>query len=95
MPESFKVKVGIPNSGLDAYGRPRKPWSKTLTLEDIVISIKRDNPQWEDWLKDELIVKASTYPTGALRHFCNTIDQTAEEIKRKRLEDEKIRNEEN
>ena len=95
MPESFKVKIGIPNSGLDAYGRPRRPWTKTLVLEDVINSIKNDNPQWEDWLKEELIMKASTYPMGALKYFCQTVDQLAADIKRKKDENEKERNEEN
>ena len=94
MPERFNFKVGIPNSGLDAFGRERKPWVKPLRASDIIDTIKA-NPHWEDWLKNKLIEKVSSYPVSALKHFYKNINLYAEELQVKRMENEKERNEEN
>ena len=56
MPEKLNFNVGIPNSGIDAYGRKRQPYAKPLRLYDVVESI-RSNPRLEGWLKEELIKK--------------------------------------
>ena len=94
MPEKFNVKIGIPNSGMDAYGRERRPWVKPLRLKDVVAEINANN-QLQDWVKKELIQKVSNYPVGALKHFCNNIGTHIESIRRKRIDDENERNEEN
>lgn len=94
MPEALKFKVGIPNSGLDAYGRERKPWVKPLKLSDFINYIN-NHPQWDNELKGELVKRISSYPVGALKHFYNNIDTHIEAIRRKKIEDENKRNEEN
>jgi hypothetical protein len=94
MPEAFKFSVGIPNSGLDAYGRERKPWAKPVRAEDIV-AIINNNHQWDDWTKEELIKKVLSYPASALNHFYQNIGRHVQDIKQKKIKNEKERNEEN
>ena len=92
MPEKLNFNVGIPNSGIDAYGRKRQPYAKPLRLYDVVESI-RSNPRLEGWLKEELIKKVSNYPAGALKHFLSTIDSYVEILRKEKIENERKRNE--
>ena len=94
MPERINFKIGAIGGGYDAYGRPRPLWVKPLRLHDVIDTIK-NNAEWQDWMKEEMIRKVSNGPVGALKYFYSHMDQYLEEIKRKKFENEKERNEEN
>jgi hypothetical protein len=73
MPEAFRMgNVVVPGADRDHRSRIRKPFVKPLNLNELISWIKKQN--WDEYVKQELIKRASAYPCNGLWHFANNIN---------------------
>lgn len=87
MPEQLNIKVGMVGGGLDANGKPKKPFRRKLQWTDVERIIKKMG--YDDYLEQGLLKMAGKYPCGAYERFIEKIHEHATQISQRQRQERK------